>query len=620
MLRAWITEGASDDATQAPTLTQLEVTPLEVVVESPQSFTQISATAVWSSGRRQDVTRRVVYESSNVQVSVSDEGRVTGKGFAETVVLVRFLQLQSPVRIAFIPQREGFIYAAPRTENYIDDHIDQKLQRLKILPSAVCSDTEYVRRIFLDLTGTLPSAEEARRFVSDSSPTKRTQWVERLLVNPAYADHWALKWADTLRVEERSLDVHGVTSFQRWIRERVASNQPVDQFVREILSAAGSTYSRPESNFYRAVRDPFSRGEAVARIFLGTRLQCARCHNHPFERWTQADYFDWASVFARVRYTVLENQRKDDLDQNEFIGEQIVWHSDEGSVTNAKTRLPATPRFLGATPSEPVEDPLNALAQWMTAPTNTLFARAQANRIWAQLLGKGLVDPVDDFRATNPGSNPSLLDALARDLVDSGFDQRHLIRRIVASRTYQLSSVPNPTNAADDSNFSHALVRRLSAEQILDAVSQVVGVTPEFHDQAQGTRAASIRGGSPNPRYGETPADRFLAVFGKPERQLACDCERSAETTMSQAFQLVSGPLVQDLISRPKNRLSDWLSNSASPERVLEALYWSALSRPPNQQELDHFTPKLTHSPNARAELEDLTWAVMNAKEFLFRK
>ncbi|MBI1842581.1 MAG: DUF1553 domain-containing protein [Verrucomicrobia bacterium] len=620
LLRDWIAEGARDDAETAPSLVALEVAPLDKVVEAPESSARLTVTAVWSDGRRQDAARRVVYESSNVLIPVSPDGLVERKGFGETVILVRFLQTQTPVRIAFIPRRDGFVYQAPRAENYIDDLVDQKLRRLKLLPSPLCSDTEFIRRAFLDLTGSLPTADEARRFVSDPSPSKRRHWTDQLLTSPAFADHWALKWADTLRAEERSLDFLGVTAFQRWIRDRVASNKPLDQFAREILSAAGSTYTHPEASFYRAVRDPLSRGEAVARVFLGTRLQCAKCHNHPFERWTQADYYDWSSVFARVRYTVLENQRKDELDQNEFVGEQIVWHSDEGSVTNAKTGLAAKPRFLGAKEGGSWEDPLTALADWMTAPGNALFARAQANRIWAQLMGKGIVDPVDDFRATNPGSNPPLLDALARDLVESGFDQRRLIRAIVASRTYQLSTVPNSTNQDDDSNFSRALARRLSAEQILDSASQVTGIAPEFHDQPSGVRAARITGGRPNPRYGETPADRFLAVFGKPERQLACDCERSAETTMSQAFQLVSGPVLQDLISRPQNHLADWLAGHRAPELILDDLYWSALSRPATQEERERFAPQLANSANARAYLEDLAWAVLNAKEFLFRK
>lgn len=503
--------------------------------------------------------------------------------------------------------------------NYIDTAVFAKLRQLRILPSALCSDEEFIRRATLDLLGLPPTAKEAKDFVRDTSPNKRDQLVEHLLQREEYADHWALKWGDTLRNEEKSLDPRGVQHFHRWIRDRMAANQPIDAFVHDILTAQGSTYEHPEANFYRAVRDPLGRAEAVAQVFLGTRLQCAKCHNHPFERWTQADYYEWAGNFARVKYRVLENHRRDELDKNEFNGEQVVWMSDEGSVTNPKTGRTAAPRFLGASAAAGGEDPLKSLADWLTSGSNPFFARVQANRIWAHLLGRGIVDPVDDLRATNPGSNPALLDALAQDFVAHGFDQRRLIRTIMASRTYQLSSEPNPTNADDDTNFSHGILRRLSAEQLLDAAFQITGVPPHFQGQPPGMRAGQIPGGRTNPRYGEEAGDRFLAVFGKPERQLACDCERSAETTMGQAFQLLSGPTLNELLSTPGNRIGQWLKDSTPVETLIDQLYWSTLNRAPAKPELEHAQGLIAAAKDKRAALEDLTWALLNAKEFLFR-
>ncbi|HKQ40273.1 MAG TPA: DUF1549 and DUF1553 domain-containing protein, partial [Verrucomicrobiae bacterium] len=474
----------------------------------------------------------------------------------------------------------------------------------------------FVRRAYLDVLGILPTAEEARAFVADKAKDKRAQLIDRLLERPEFPDFWALKWADLLRNEEKVLDRKGVQLFHRWIRQSIAEDKPLDQFVRELLSARGSTYAQPAGSYLRALRDPITRAESTAQVFLGTRLQCAKCHNHPFDHWTQTDYYDWAEVFSPVQYKVLENNRRDRLDTHEFAGEQIVWAGNEKPVINPKTTKPAQKRFLGETGAERAE----MLAHWLTQ--QPMFAQSQVNRIWYNLIGRGIVDPIDDFRATNPASNAGLLDALAKEFVRSKFNLRHMVRLIMNSRTYQLSSVPNETNGDDEANFSHATIQRLSAEQLLDAQSLVTGAPLQFDGYPAGMRATQLPGVRAVRTRERKPSDedQFLMTFGKPMRLLTCECERSSETSMGQAFHLISGPTINDLLTASENRLSRLLMNGKSPAAMVQELYWSALARPANVKELDKAVAVISEARDRRAALEDLTWALLNAKEFLLRR
>ena len=553
-LRRWIAEGAEDDGATASKLVRLSVSPEQAVLIEPNRSLSFRVIAHFSDQTERDVSDRAVYEVANSMASVTDAGRVEARKSGETVVTVRFLQQQKAVSILFVPKRENFVWMAPPAQNFIDEQIDRKLKQVRVVPSGLCTDSEFIHRVSLDLLGLLPSATDAKHFVQDPSSAKRQRLVEQYLSRPEFAEFWALKWGDLLRNEEKVLDPRGVQHFHRWMRDRIADNQPVDEFVRAILTGQGSTYLHPEASFYRAVREPLGRAEAVAQAFLGTRLQCAKCHNHPFERWTQNDYYEWAGNFARVNYRVLDNQRRDGLDNNEFNGEQVVWISDEGSVLHPKTGKAVVPRFLGQLPSGSDTTDLAQLARWLTSSQNPWFAKVQANRVWSHLFGRGVVDPIDDFRASNPGSNPELLEALAKDWVEHQFDLKHLLRTLTQSRTYQSSSVPNAFNQDDEINFARSIPRRLGAEQLLDAASQVAGVQPEFESQRTGIRAGQIPGGKTNPRYGEQEGDQFLAAFGKPERLLACECERSSETTMGQAFQLISGGTVHRLLCSPWHR------------------------------------------------------------------
>ena len=623
MLRGWIASEARDDST-APKPRRLIVTPADQILVAPASETQFTVAAEFADGSRRDVTRLACFEPANQLVKVSAEGRAQSIKPGETTVIVRYLNQQVPVRLAFVPARPDFKWNGARPQNFVDEEVFAKLRSLRMNPSVLCTDTEFVRRAYLDLAGMLPTADQARAFVNDPSRSKRAKLIDELLKQPEFADFWALKWADLLRTEEKVLDTKGVQAFHRWIRQSVAENKPVDQFVREILTARGSTYENPAANYLRALRDPVTRAESTAQLFLGTRLQCARCHNHPFDRWTQGDYYDWADVFAPVQYKILDNRRRDGLDTHEFIGEQIVWASGKSEVKNPRTGKPAQARLLGS--SDAIESggatEMNRLAKWLTEPQNKLFAQAQVNRVWYHLMGRGLVDPVDDFRPTNPASIPSLLNALADDFVRNKYDLRHLIRTVMNSRVYQTSSEPNETNADDEANLSRAIVRRLTAEQLLDAQNQVTGVPSRFNGYPEGIRAAQIPGArAVRARERKlSDGDMFLKVFGKPERLLTCECERSTDTSMGQAFQLISGPAINELLSESDNRIGRMLKSQVSPEKMIDELYWTALSRGVTMREREKFVAYLRETKDQRRALEDLTWALMNSKEFVLRK
>jgi hypothetical protein len=623
MLREWIMGGMKDDGQVAPTPSRLIVTPAEKILIEPSKEVQFRVEAEFTDGSRRNVTSLACYEPSAQSVKVTPDGLAQSTRAGEATVIVRYLNQQVPVRLAFVPNRPAFAWSNPRAENFIDEHIFAKLKSLRINPSEVCSDTEFVRRAYLDLPGILPTADEARSFAKDRDGRKRARFIDELLQRPEFADFWALKWADLLRNEEKVLDTKGVQAFYRWIRQSVAENKPVDQFVRELLTARGSTYENPAANYFRALRDPVTRAESTAQLFLGTRLQCARCHNHPFDRWTQADYYDWADVFAPVAYKIIDNRRRDGLDTHEFNGEQIVWRSDKSEVKNPRTGKPARARLLGSvTPMESEEGELERLANWLTSPGNKLFARAQVNRIWYHLIGRGIVDPIDDFRPTNPPSIPSLLDALADEFAQHKYDLRHIVRVIMNSRAYQTSVMPNESNVSDESNFSHTLVRRLTAEQLLDAQNEVTGVPSRFNGYPAGVHAAQIPGvrAARGRERKLSDADVFLKVFGKPERVLTCECERSMETTMGQAFQLISGPGINELLTESDNRLGKLLKSGKPPEAMVNELYWTALSRAPTVAESEQCAKRLTAAKDQRRALEDLTWALLNAKEFVLRR
>lgn len=623
VLRDWIAAGLPGALESDVRLSRLEVTPAEALIEERQDGAQLRARAHFADGSVRDVTARAVYEPlQNGLVEVSPGGHVRRLQFGEPTVLVRYLDQSVPVRLTFLQDRPGFVWGRPQPHNFIDRHIFDKLQALRINPGGLASDEVFLRRAWLDLTGAVPPAHEARSFVADRAPDKRARLIDRLLASPQFADFWALKWADVLKVEGRTLDEKGMSAFHGWIRDAIARNRPIDAFVRDLIAARGSTYAEPSANFYRANRTANARAVAAAQVFLGTRLQCAECHNHPFDRWTQDDYYNWSAVFGQVDYKILDNKRRDRSDKHEFVGEQVVFLNPKLSVQNPRTGEAARPRFLGDDLPELKDgtDSLQAAAAWLTSPANPLFAKAQANRIWYHLMGRGLVDPVDDLRLTNPASHPRLLDELTGELIASGFDLRHLIRRVMLSRTYQLDSATNATNAGDETNYSRNLPRRLSAEQLFDSIHLALGAAPALKDAPAGLRAAQVAGprngrGSPDPMS----AEAFLVHFGRPKRELSCECERAGDTSLGQIFQFISGPVVAGALGA-KTGLTARLAASEDVTAAVEELYWSLLTRPPTADEARVMTALLVSAKDRRAALEDIAWSLLNAKEFVLRR
>jgi len=579
---------------------------------------RLSVRARFSDGTTRDVTRMAVFEPNNLKVKVSADGLVRRESFGETTVLVRYLNQQKPVTINFVPERSGFVWAHPPVNNFVDEHVFGKLRTLRINPSGLASDEVFYRRAYLDLLGVVPSGASAQAFAADGDPQKREKLIDRLLEREEFADFWALKWADLLRIEERQLDATGMKVFHGWIRAAIHKRMPMDRFARELVAARGSTYEHPPANWYRANRDPVQRAENTARVFLGTQLNCAQCHNHPFERWTQDDYYDWAALFARVDYEIKENKQTDENDKNEFKGDQIVRLKPEGTLINPRHGQPATMRFLGGEKPriEGERDELEALADWISA--SPLFVNMQVNRVWFHLFGRGLVDPVDDFRASSPAAHPELLEALSETFVESGYDLRHLVRRIMRSRVYQLSSEPNETNADDAQFFSRASVRRLSAEQVVDSLSKALAVPLKLDGFPEGTRLVQVPEGRKHYKPLRSEVDRFAATFGKPPRLVASECERSDEVAMPQVFQLMSGPLVQEMLASEKSRVGQWAASEG--QGWIEDMSWAILSRAPTQAEAAAFSAHVASAGDRRRAIEDVAWAMINAKEFIFRR
>jgi hypothetical protein len=603
VLRDWIAEGMRLDPAEEPDLLSIKVLPGDRRFGNVGERQQLIVQGTFSDGSVCDVTALTVFTSSNEQVARVDfDGVVTKEGRGEAAILARYLDKMHTVTISFLPDREGFAWSHPEQENFVDHLVNTKLESLQILPSELCTDDEFVRRAYLDAAGRLPTLEESQAFVASDSPDKRAELIDRLLESSDHAWFWALRWADVLRVNSGKLQPVGVAKFTRWIYEGVLSDQPMDQFAHELLTASGSVFENPPANYWRASREPTDATETTAQLFLGIRIQCAKCHNHPFERWTQDNYYGIGAAFARV------GRKKSFKPEDE-----IIFVQDAGEVTQPRTGETMKVHLLleGDKDVPPEVDRREVFADWLTAPDNPFFARAVANRVWGHLLGRGIVEPVDDFRDSNPPSNPALLEELAHQFVEHGYSRKWLIRTIMNSRTYQRSARTNEFNAGDDRYFSHAMPRMLSAEQLLDAVCHVTGVPETFDGVPPGTRATQL----PEPPKNHA----FLRVFGQPQREMACECERSSDSNLSQALQMINGPTVHDKLRADTGRIKALIDSGASDDSIIRELYQVALSRQPTDAELNAALTHIEGTPDRRLGLEDIGWAVLNMKEFLFQ-
>jgi hypothetical protein len=612
-LLAWIAAGSRDDAATAPKLTRLRVVPAERIIAAPGLTQQLIVSAEFSDGSRRDVTRQASYDVSEpTRVAVTGDGRVESKGPGEVTVAVRYLGGRGISRLAFLPDRPDFVWREPEANNVIDTRVFAKLNAVKIHPSEPTSDSVFLRRASLDALGRLPTPDEARAFLAETDPGKRSRLVDRLLDRPEFADFWALKWADLLRNEEKTMGAKGVWVFQRWLRDQLARDVPLDEFARQLLTAKGSTWKNPPASFYRTNHDPTTAAETVGQVFLGVRLQCARCHNHPFDVWTQDDYYGLAAFFGNIQVKEINNVRRDNLDKYEINGDVIVYLSGQPEMVQPRTGAMMEPKPPRGPRPDLRDDPdaLDDLAAWLTR-NNRQFARNMANRVWFHLLGRGIVDPVDDFRDSNPPSNPALLDALTDAFINCGMRIRPLVALIMNSRVYQLGSRPNPTNADDEANFSRGAVRLLPAEVLLDAIGQSLGQSESFPNAPAGLRAVQLAGA----RMG----GEFLKVFGKPDRLLTCECERSESTTLAQAFQLINGEAVRQSLEAADNRIGRLLKSGASDEAILDEIHLAALTRYPTEGERRAVLDHVAKAPDRRKAWEDVCWAILNSKEFLLR-
>ena len=617
VLTGWIASGARDDRVTAARLTGLSVVPTERMLAAPGLSQQLVVTAEFADGSRRDVTRQASYDVGDpTKVAVTTGGRVEVEGPTETTVAVRYLSGRAVSRLTFLADRPGFVWREPNVRNAIDRHVFAKLKAIRVLPSEPSTDTVFLRRASLDAIGRLPNPDEARAFLADADSGKRGRLVHALVRRPEFADFWALKWADVLRNEEKTMGAKGVWVFQRWLRDRIAADAPLDGVVRQLITAQGSTWTNPPASFYRTNRDPMTAAETVGQVFLGVRLQCARCHNHPFDDWSQDDYYGLAAYFGNVRRKEYTNARTDNLDSHEINGDEIIYLSGKPELIQPRSGMMMSPRpprgpspVLGG--SAGGGDARVALAAWLTRD-NRQFARNLANRVWFHLLGRGIVEPVDDFRDSNPPSNPALLDALTDAFIAGEFRLQPLVEWIMASETYQLGAIPNESNAGDDANFARATVRLLPAEALLDALGQVLGRPDHFANAPGGLRATQLAGAS----MGGT----FLKAFGKPDRLLTCECERSETTTLAQAFQLINGESIRAMLVATDNRLGRLLDSGVSDDLILDELTLAALARRPTPSERAGFLGHIRQASDRRRAWEDAAWAIVNSKEFLFRR
>ncbi len=602
LLRNWIAEGCQLDPPDMPQCLRIEVYPSRRVLQLP-ARQRLLVLAHFSDGTSRDITPLAVYSSSDEGVAtVTSEGHVQGAQKGETAILVRYLEHMATSRLTLLEETEGFEWPHPPAHNYVDELVFAKLRQLQIPPSVLCRDDEFLRRIYLDVLGVLPTAEEARQFLADEDSDKRNRVIDRVLERPEYASLWAMRWGDLLRLNEKEMGPRGVPKFHRWLEAAFRDNMPYDEFAGTLLVSEGDVSQNPSANYYRALSDANECAETTAQVFLGIRIQCAKCHNHPFERWTQDNYYGIGAFFNRVR-------RKTAKANNEFV----VWVARSGEVTQPRTGQTMAPWLPLAGEAEigPEGDRRDALIEWLGQPDNPFFAKAEVNRMWGYLFGRGLVDPVDDFRDSNPPAHEELLEALAREFVASGFDRKHILRTILRSRTYQLSYETNSLNASDEKYFSHARPRLLGAEPLLDAVCQVTGVGESYGLLPEGTRATEL----PAP-HGE---HEFLKVFGQPARETACQCERSSESNLSQALQMINGPVVHRKLIHENNRIRGLMKSASSDERILEELFLTAFARQPTPAETKIALAHLHEAENRETAWEDICWGILNTKEFLFQ-
>lgn len=610
LLVTWIKQGAPFALENEPALTRVTVHPQEGSYRKGASQ-QLTVTASYSDGTTRDVTALTDYLSQDKELAeVGEHGLVTaGQISGEGVIVARFMGHVDVARVTLPTETRlpAETYAKLPVNNEIDRLVHARHQKLGLLPSGLCTDEQFLRRASLDLIGKLPSAELARRYLADTRPDKRARLVDELLDDPNYADHWAVKWGDLIRPNPSRVGVKPVYLLDSWLRESFRQNKPYDRMIAELLTAQGSSHQHGPVAIFRDKRDPADMGAFVSQIFLGVRLDCAKCHHHPSEKWTQDDYYQLAAFFGQMK-------RRGQAISAPISGEvEHWWHGGTGSVSHPVTEAVMTPKPPDGPEMPYVEgqDPRARLADWMRASDNPFFAKALVNRVWSDFLGRGIVEPVDDFRVSNPPTNPALLDWLAADFISSGYDLKHLMRTITASRTYQLSVEPGEHNLADTRNFARAHKRRLSAEVLLDAVSDLTGIRDTFQGLPPNSRAVQT--------WNHKLSSEFLDAFGRPNASQECPCERERKSSVVQALHLMNSDSLQNKLASEKGRVTALVKTGLPEPRLVTEIYLAAYNRLPQAEEMQaalrfFSTPGATRQTAA----EDLAWALINSAEFVF--
>jgi hypothetical protein len=599
LLCDWLKQGMPVGEANGPRLARLEVSPSQRIM-GLKSQQQILATAVFSDGSRRDVTAAAKYSSNAEHVAAAAGGGLVHVGSVpgEAAITVNYMGQVAAVRLQVPRPDAPTPYPVLAVNNKIDEHVWSKLKTMGILPSELASDAAFLRRVYIDTLGTLPRPDEVRAFLADPAADKRGRWIGKILARREYADYWALQWADLLLVNRDKLGDRGAYEMHRWLRSQLAHNQPYDRWVRELLTASGSSARVGPVNFYRASASTEEVARSLSQAFLGIRMECAQCHHHPFEKWSQEDFYGLAAFFNGMQ-------------RNKTSGEEVVVHAGYRAMS-----MPHTGRIVSARPpdgpalTEKVDgDPRQYLADWMTRPDNPWFARLVVNRLWKHYLGRGLVEPEDDLRSTNPATNEPLLDYLAATFVKEKYDLKAVTRLILHSRTYQLASAPNDTNKDDEQHYSHYLVKRLPAEVLLDAISTVTGSPELFPGRPPGTRALEL--------WDNRMPSYFLDIFGRSQRLSPCACGRSSEPTMAQCLHLMNAPEIESKITDPTGRIARLLKENLTEDQMVDELCLAALGHPAGARER-RVARQLFGATPARQAAQDFLWALLNSDEFLF--
>jgi hypothetical protein len=602
LLTHWLEQGAPAPRDDDPRVVGLCVNPTGLFLE-PGQERQLTVRAALSDGSERDVTADARFDTLNEGVAtVRPSGLVKtgGRGVANIMVRYQGRAVIARLTVPFAPSRH---FDFP-IRNIIDEKAARKWRELGLVPSPLCSDAEFLRRAMLDAIGSIPRPGEIEDFLADHDPAKREKLVDRLLESPEYVDFWTLKWGDLLRVNSDKLGAQGMLAFNLWLRGAFRANMPLNRMVADLITAQGSIFSNGPANYFRIADNPDDLAETTAQVFMGVRLQCARCHHHPFEAYGQDDYYGLAAYFARVR-------TKSSDEFGLFGGDRVVYVAKAGEVHQPRTGKKMAPQPLGDSPHDDPVDRRRALARWLTSENHRWLARSVVNRYWGYLMGKGLVNPIDDLRETNPPSNPELLNALADAFVSSGYDLKALLRLVLKSRVYQLSAQATPDNQLDTVFFTHYTVKRLTAEQLLDAIDTATGTVEKFPRLPAGTRAIAL----PDTNY----ASFFLDTFGRPVRAISCECERSSDPNLSQALHLMNGDLLNRKLLQSEGRLARMLKDpKLTDETMTRQLYLLSFGRPPTSAEVVAAHALLAEAPTRAAGAQDLFWALLNSKEFLF--